>query len=147
MTSSLAVRCVIIICSRIPERGRTVCHFALEKFECSNYSSRSWMICTPTCAHSREICWSDVEIPLTTICQAFEHFLGLTFKEHRKLHSLIFPTVLVSVLKRFSLLFQVKHGHSKLVWCSLVGKIFYYYRNQEDKVHKTSLTCPHLPLI
>eukprot|EP00064_Thunnus_orientalis_P017674 superscaffoldBa00003819_g17760 len=28
----------------------------------------------------------------------------------------------------------VKHGHSKLVWCSLVGKVFYYYRNQEDKL-------------
>ncbi|XP_062325477.1 pleckstrin homology domain-containing family H member 1 [Osmerus eperlanus] len=28
---------------------------------------------------------------------------------------------------------KVKHGHSKLVWCSLVGRIFYYYRNQEDK--------------
>ncbi|XP_071381518.1 pleckstrin homology domain-containing family H member 1-like [Centroberyx affinis] len=28
---------------------------------------------------------------------------------------------------------KVKHGHSKLVWCSLVGKVFYYYRNQEDK--------------
>lgn len=45
-------------------------------------------------------------------------------------------------------LFQVKHGHSKLVWCSLVGKVFYYYRNQEDKVHTTRLsrllTCPHL---
>ncbi|KAM9708121.1 pleckstrin homology domain-containing family H member 1 [Menidia menidia] len=30
---------------------------------------------------------------------------------------------------------KVKHGHSKLVWCSLVGKVFYYYRNQEDKLH------------
>ncbi|XP_034000357.1 pleckstrin homology domain-containing family H member 1 [Trematomus bernacchii] len=29
---------------------------------------------------------------------------------------------------------KVKHGHSKLVWCSLVGKSFYYYRNQEDKL-------------
>lgn len=29
---------------------------------------------------------------------------------------------------------QVKHGHSKLVWCSLVGKVLSYYRNQEDKV-------------
>ncbi|XP_062253908.1 pleckstrin homology domain-containing family H member 1 [Platichthys flesus] len=29
---------------------------------------------------------------------------------------------------------KVKHGHSKLVWCSLVGKAFYYYRNQEDKL-------------
>ncbi|XP_046711084.1 pleckstrin homology domain-containing family H member 1 isoform X1 [Silurus meridionalis] len=28
---------------------------------------------------------------------------------------------------------KVKHGHSKLVWCSLIGKIFYYYRNQDDK--------------
>ncbi|KAM4625731.1 pleckstrin homology domain-containing family H member 1 [Polymixia lowei] len=28
---------------------------------------------------------------------------------------------------------KVKHGHSKLVWCSLVGKVFYYYRNQDDK--------------
>uniref|UniRef100_A0A3Q3DFW0 Pleckstrin homology domain containing, family H (with MyTH4 domain) member 1 n=1 Tax=Hippocampus comes TaxID=109280 RepID=A0A3Q3DFW0_HIPCM len=28
---------------------------------------------------------------------------------------------------------KVKHGHSKLVWCRLVGKVFYYYRNQEDK--------------
>ncbi|KAM6913029.1 pleckstrin homology domain-containing family H member 1 [Xenentodon cancila] len=29
---------------------------------------------------------------------------------------------------------KVKHGHSKLVWGSLFGKIFYYYRNQEDKL-------------
>ncbi|KAM9354352.1 pleckstrin homology domain-containing family H member 1 isoform 2-T2 [Pholidichthys leucotaenia] len=29
---------------------------------------------------------------------------------------------------------KVKHGHSKLVWCSLVGKVFYYYRSQEDKL-------------
>ncbi|KAM9842656.1 pleckstrin homology domain-containing family H member 1 [Aulostomus maculatus] len=29
---------------------------------------------------------------------------------------------------------KVKHGHSKLVWCCLVGKVFYYYRNQEDKL-------------
>ncbi|XP_027856698.1 pleckstrin homology domain-containing family H member 1 [Xiphophorus couchianus] len=29
---------------------------------------------------------------------------------------------------------KVKHGHSKLVWCSLVGKVFYYFRNQEDKL-------------
>ncbi|XP_061700231.1 pleckstrin homology domain-containing family H member 1 isoform X2 [Syngnathoides biaculeatus] len=29
---------------------------------------------------------------------------------------------------------KVKHGHSKLVWCCLVGKVFYYYRNPEDKL-------------
>ncbi|XP_010896911.2 pleckstrin homology domain-containing family H member 1 isoform X2 [Esox lucius] len=29
---------------------------------------------------------------------------------------------------------KVKHGHSKLVWCSLVGKVFYYFRNQDDKL-------------
>ncbi|XP_077418755.1 pleckstrin homology domain-containing family H member 1 isoform X2 [Vanacampus margaritifer] len=29
---------------------------------------------------------------------------------------------------------KVKHGHSKLVWCCLVGKVLYYYRNQEDKL-------------
>uniref|UniRef100_A0A672K4K9 Pleckstrin homology domain-containing family H member 1-like n=1 Tax=Sinocyclocheilus grahami TaxID=75366 RepID=A0A672K4K9_SINGR len=29
---------------------------------------------------------------------------------------------------------KVKHGHSKLVWCALIGKVFYYYRNQDDKV-------------
>uniref|UniRef100_A0A8C8JFM6 Uncharacterized protein n=1 Tax=Oncorhynchus tshawytscha TaxID=74940 RepID=A0A8C8JFM6_ONCTS len=29
---------------------------------------------------------------------------------------------------------KVKHGHSKLVWCSLVNKVFYYYRNQDDKL-------------
>uniref|UniRef100_A0A8C9L1H7 Pleckstrin homology, MyTH4 and FERM domain containing H1 n=1 Tax=Pavo cristatus TaxID=9049 RepID=A0A8C9L1H7_PAVCR len=36
---------------------------------------------------------------------------------------------------------KVKHGHSKLVWCALIGKTFYYYRNNEDK-------CPlgHLPI-
>ncbi|CAN0095554.1 unnamed protein product [Bubo scandiacus] len=36
---------------------------------------------------------------------------------------------------------KVKHGHSKLVWCALIGKTFYYYRNHEDK-------CPlgHLPV-
>uniref|UniRef100_A0A672Q246 Pleckstrin homology domain-containing family H member 1 n=1 Tax=Sinocyclocheilus grahami TaxID=75366 RepID=A0A672Q246_SINGR len=28
---------------------------------------------------------------------------------------------------------KVKHGHSKLVWCALIGKVFYYYRNQDDK--------------
>ncbi|XP_041132638.1 pleckstrin homology domain-containing family H member 1-like isoform X2 [Polyodon spathula] len=28
---------------------------------------------------------------------------------------------------------KVKHGHSKLVWCSLIGNVFYYYRNQDDK--------------
>ncbi|TRY91773.1 hypothetical protein DNTS_023736 [Danionella cerebrum] len=28
---------------------------------------------------------------------------------------------------------KVKHGRSKLVWCSLIGKVFYYYRNQDDK--------------
>uniref|UniRef100_A0A8C0WB43 Pleckstrin homology domain-containing family H member 1 n=1 Tax=Castor canadensis TaxID=51338 RepID=A0A8C0WB43_CASCN len=28
---------------------------------------------------------------------------------------------------------KVKHGHSKLVWCALVGKTFYYYRSYEDK--------------
>ncbi|XP_064368556.1 pleckstrin homology domain-containing family H member 1 isoform X2 [Dromaius novaehollandiae] len=28
---------------------------------------------------------------------------------------------------------KVKHGHSKLVWCALIGKMFYYYRNHEDK--------------
>ncbi|XP_077587321.1 pleckstrin homology domain-containing family H member 1 [Stigmatopora nigra] len=29
---------------------------------------------------------------------------------------------------------KVKHGHSKMVWCRLVGNVFYYYRNQEDKL-------------
>ncbi|XP_054652692.1 pleckstrin homology domain-containing family H member 1 isoform X2 [Dunckerocampus dactyliophorus] len=29
---------------------------------------------------------------------------------------------------------KVKHGHSKLVWCCLLGRFFYYYRNQEDKL-------------
>uniref|UniRef100_A0A4W3JA20 Pleckstrin homology domain containing, family H (with MyTH4 domain) member 1 n=1 Tax=Callorhinchus milii TaxID=7868 RepID=A0A4W3JA20_CALMI len=28
---------------------------------------------------------------------------------------------------------KVKHGYSKLVWCALIGKMFYYFRNQEDK--------------
>ncbi|XP_028853426.1 pleckstrin homology domain-containing family H member 1 isoform X2 [Denticeps clupeoides] len=28
---------------------------------------------------------------------------------------------------------KVKHGHSKLVWCALTGKVFYYFRNQDDK--------------
>uniref|UniRef100_A0A8C0I9H4 Pleckstrin homology, MyTH4 and FERM domain containing H2 n=1 Tax=Bubo bubo TaxID=30461 RepID=A0A8C0I9H4_BUBBB len=32
------------------------------------------------------------------------------------------------------LLTKVKHGYSKRVWCALVGKILYYFRNQEDKV-------------
>uniref|UniRef100_A0A8C0UQG4 Pleckstrin homology, MyTH4 and FERM domain containing H2 n=1 Tax=Cyanistes caeruleus TaxID=156563 RepID=A0A8C0UQG4_CYACU len=31
------------------------------------------------------------------------------------------------------LLTKVKHGYSKRVWCTLVGKILYYFRNQEDK--------------
>ncbi|XP_015986802.2 pleckstrin homology domain-containing family H member 1 isoform X1 [Rousettus aegyptiacus] len=28
---------------------------------------------------------------------------------------------------------KVKHGHSKLVWCALIGRTFYYYRSHEDK--------------
>ncbi|XP_061467069.1 pleckstrin homology domain-containing family H member 1 isoform X2 [Rhineura floridana] len=28
---------------------------------------------------------------------------------------------------------KVKHGRSKLVWCAVIGKTFYYYRNHEDK--------------
>ncbi|XP_018589777.2 pleckstrin homology domain-containing family H member 1 isoform X2 [Scleropages formosus] len=28
---------------------------------------------------------------------------------------------------------KVKHGHSKLVWCALISKVFYYYRNHDDK--------------
>ena len=45
-----------------------------------------------------------------------------------------------SVCALFFLFFsQVKHGHSKLVWCSLVGKVFSYYRVQEDKVHHLGL--------
>lgn len=28
---------------------------------------------------------------------------------------------------------KVKHGHSKLVWCVLVSRTFYYYRSYEDK--------------
>ncbi|XP_078262285.1 pleckstrin homology domain-containing family H member 1 isoform X2 [Rhinoraja longicauda] len=28
---------------------------------------------------------------------------------------------------------KVRHGYSKLVWCSLIGKTFYYFRNQDDK--------------
>ncbi|XP_038607130.1 pleckstrin homology domain-containing family H member 2 isoform X2 [Tachyglossus aculeatus] len=31
------------------------------------------------------------------------------------------------------LLTKVKHGYSKRVWCSLVGKTLYYFRSQEDK--------------
>uniref|UniRef100_A0A4W3GX67 Pleckstrin homology, MyTH4 and FERM domain containing H2 n=1 Tax=Callorhinchus milii TaxID=7868 RepID=A0A4W3GX67_CALMI len=31
------------------------------------------------------------------------------------------------------LLTKVKHGYSKRVWCALVGKVLYYFRNQEDK--------------
>ncbi|XP_038668891.1 pleckstrin homology domain-containing family H member 2 isoform X2 [Scyliorhinus canicula] len=31
------------------------------------------------------------------------------------------------------LLTKVKHGYSKRVWCALVGKILYYFRNQENK--------------
>ena len=32
------------------------------------------------------------------------------------------------------LLWQVKHGYSKRVWCALIGKTLYYFRSQEDKV-------------
>lgn len=39
---------------------------------------------------------------------------------------------------------KVKHGHSKLVWCALVGKTFYYYRSHEDKVLHGFLTAPTL---
>ncbi|XP_051876167.1 pleckstrin homology domain-containing family H member 1 isoform X2 [Pristis pectinata] len=28
---------------------------------------------------------------------------------------------------------KVRHGYSKLVWCTLIGKMFYYFRNQDDK--------------
>ncbi|XP_032508786.1 pleckstrin homology domain-containing family H member 2 isoform X2 [Phocoena sinus] len=28
---------------------------------------------------------------------------------------------------------QVKHGYSKRVWCTLIGKTVYYFRSQEDK--------------
>ncbi|XP_066863773.1 pleckstrin homology domain-containing family H member 2 isoform X3 [Kogia breviceps] len=31
------------------------------------------------------------------------------------------------------LLTKVKHGYSKRVWCTLIGKILYYFRSQEDK--------------
>ncbi|XP_074845713.1 pleckstrin homology domain-containing family H member 2 isoform X1 [Carettochelys insculpta] len=31
------------------------------------------------------------------------------------------------------LLTKVKHGYSKRVWCTLVGKTLYYFRSQEDK--------------
>uniref|UniRef100_A0A7M4FC65 Pleckstrin homology, MyTH4 and FERM domain containing H2 n=1 Tax=Crocodylus porosus TaxID=8502 RepID=A0A7M4FC65_CROPO len=31
------------------------------------------------------------------------------------------------------LLTKVKHGYSKRVWCTLVGKTLYYFRNQDDK--------------
>lgn len=31
------------------------------------------------------------------------------------------------------LLTKVKHGYSKRVWCTLVGKCLYYFRSQEDK--------------
>ncbi|XP_073905692.1 pleckstrin homology domain-containing family H member 2 isoform X3 [Castor canadensis] len=31
------------------------------------------------------------------------------------------------------LLTKVKHGYSKRVWCTLVGKTVYYFRSQEDK--------------
>ncbi|KAJ7422083.1 pleckstrin like proteiny, MyTH4 and FERM domain containing H2 [Willisornis vidua] len=42
------------------------------------------------------------------------------------IHSEIKPTMK-------GLLTKVKHGYSKRVWCTLVGKILYYFRNQEDK--------------
>ena len=35
-------------------------------------------------------------------------------------------------------MFQVKHGYSKRVWCALLGKTLYYFRNQEDKVRTAS---------
>ncbi|XP_051868899.1 pleckstrin homology domain-containing family H member 2 [Pristis pectinata] len=31
------------------------------------------------------------------------------------------------------LLTKVKHGYSKRVWCALVGKVLYYFHNQENK--------------
>ncbi|XP_040849929.1 pleckstrin homology domain-containing family H member 2 isoform X2 [Ochotona curzoniae] len=31
------------------------------------------------------------------------------------------------------LLTKVKHGYSKRVWCTLIGKALYYFRSQEDK--------------
>lgn len=126
------------------------CHFALETrdTERSEHNGScplvicSTHLCTPaTSAAQME----------TSVCQASENFFGLSFKEYNRerMHSLIFTTVLrsqrVQILTVFCISvvlfsFQVKHGHSKLVWCSLVGKVFYYYRNQDDKVHKALLT-------
>lgn len=45
---------------------------------------------------------------------------------------------LIPFLMMFYILLQVKHGHSKLVWCALIGKVFYYYRNLDDKVETFS---------
>lgn len=100
--------------------------------------------------HSWDICWSDVGIPSQTSVKLYENLFGLSFKEYRKkMYSLLFVLngrIVPTLLLRLFLLFQVKHGHSKLVWCSLVGKVFYYYRNQEDKVRKTSPSFYFFPL-
>lgn len=56
---------------------------------------------------------------------------------HLVLRSSVFLSLILSLstfLIIFFILLQVKHGHSKLVWCALIGKVFYYYRNQDDKV-------------
>lgn len=78
------------------------------------------------------------------ISQAFESqrtqviVLYLLFSKKYFLRKVFCPDTYYAVV----LWFQVKHGHSKLVWCSLVGKVFSYYRNQEDKVTETS---PNIP--
>ncbi|XP_043930047.1 pleckstrin homology domain-containing family H member 1-like [Protopterus annectens] len=38
---------------------------------------------------------------------------------------------------------KVKHGYSKVVWCAVNGKVFYYYRNHEDKYPLGHLNLQH----
>lgn len=45
-----------------------------------------------------------------------------------------FQTDFLQFLKFVLVVWQVKHGYSKRVWCALIGKTLYYFRSQEDKV-------------
>lgn len=57
-------------------------------------------------------------------------FLPLIYINHH-----IFNVRLLLQLVNFVLvLWQVKHGYSKRVWCALIGKTLYYFRSQDDKV-------------
>ena len=44
-------------------------------------------------------------------------------------------------------LIKVKHGHSKKVWCVLIGKMFIYFKTPNDQVKREKPRQQRLPLI